>query len=97
MGPKSRSPLEEPIRNWLAKPIDLGRSFPGSKPQPVLDVSVGEVLESALKIEPCRWTQTDQNRVVRCLNRLGFTKYRSRSDDGSRAHRYRRDDQEEPF
>lgn len=85
-------PWEEPIRDWLAKPIDLGRSFPGSKQQPVLDVSVGEVLESALKIESGRWTQTDQNRVVRCLTRLGFTKYRARHDDGARAHRYRRDD-----
>jgi predicted P-loop ATPase len=82
---------EEPIRNWLAKPIDLGRSLPGLNPQPVLDVSVGEVLENALKIESCRWTQGDQNRVVRCLTRLGFTKYRGRNTDGSRAHRYRRD------
>jgi hypothetical protein len=24
-------PWEEPIRDWLAKPVDLGRSFPGSK------------------------------------------------------------------
>jgi predicted P-loop ATPase len=33
------------------------------------DVSVAEILE-ALEIERARWTQSDQNRVVRCLVRL---------------------------
>jgi predicted P-loop ATPase len=78
---------EEPIRKWLAKPRE---SYP--RLQPILEVSVGEVLEKALDIEPSRWTQGDQNRVVRCLISMGFRKCRPRNTDGKREHRYRRDD-----
>ena len=40
--------------------------------QPLQDVSVREVLEQAIGIERGRWTQGDQNRVVRCLTTMGF-------------------------
>ena len=52
------------------------------RPAPLIDVSVGEILEGALSIEPARWTKADQMRVgaylkTRCGSdirpaRLGF-------------------------
>jgi predicted P-loop ATPase len=51
------------------------------------DVSVGDVLSSLL-IEHGRWTQTDQNRVARCLKVLGWERYRGPRP--SREWRYRR-------
>jgi predicted P-loop ATPase len=80
-------PWEEPIRKWVDNP---GESYP--RLQPILEVSVAEVLEKALGIEPSRWTQGDQNRVVRCLISIGFKKYRPRNSVGKREHRYRRED-----
>jgi predicted P-loop ATPase len=51
------------------------------------DVSIGEVLSNLL-IERARWTQSDQNRVSRCLRVLGWERYRSPRP--SREWRYRR-------
>lgn len=34
-------------------------------------VAVGDILRGALSISEDRWTQTDQNRVAKCLKRLG--------------------------
>jgi predicted P-loop ATPase len=79
---------EELIGKWLAKSEEFG------KRGPQLDVSVAEVLEKAIGAEQSRWTQADQNRVVRCLTSMGFTKYRPRNKDGSRTHRYRREEPE---
>jgi predicted P-loop ATPase len=50
-------------------------------------VSVAEILE-ALEIEKARWTQADQNRVARCLVRLG--RERRRGPRPGRAWRYYR-------
>jgi predicted P-loop ATPase len=52
-------------------------------------VSVAEILE-ALGVERPRWTQADQNRVVRCLVRLGWERYQKRLPSGERQKRYRR-------
>lgn len=57
--------------------------------QPLSDVSVREVLEQAVGIERGRWTQIDQNRVVRCLTTMGFRLYWSRKG-ARREKRYRR-------
>jgi predicted P-loop ATPase len=51
------------------------------------DVSIGEVLSNLL-IERGRWTQSDQNRVARCLKVLGWERYRGPRP--LRAWRYRR-------
>lgn len=53
------------------------------------DVSIAEILQHALNIEKGRWTQLDQNRVVRCLTSMGFERYRARRG-ASREWRYRR-------
>jgi predicted P-loop ATPase len=53
------------------------------------NVSVAEILE-VLGIERARWTQPDQNRVVRCLVRLGWERYQKRLPSGERQKRYRR-------
>jgi predicted P-loop ATPase len=83
---------EEPISKWLTHTVELGDSYSKRRPQPLLEVSVGEVLEKALRIEASRWTQGDQNRVVRCLISMGFRKCRPRNTEGKRERRYRRDD-----
>lgn len=57
--------------------------------EPLVDISVSEILEHALSIEKGRWTQADQNRVVRCLTSMGFEQYRARRG-GDRERRYRR-------
>ena len=58
-------------------------------------VSVAEILEKALGMERGRWTQADQNRVVRTLTSLGFKQFRARvgghGDNAQRERRYRRD------
>jgi predicted P-loop ATPase len=53
------------------------------------DVSVAEILE-ALGVERARWTQADQNRVARCLMRLGWGRYQKRLPSRERQWRYRR-------
>jgi predicted P-loop ATPase len=60
--------------------------------QPLHDVSVREALEQAIGLERGRWTQADQNRVVRCLTTMGFKLQWSRRG-GHRGKRYRREPQ----
>jgi predicted P-loop ATPase/phage/plasmid primase-like uncharacterized protein len=76
--------------DWLENGYGEQRPFRRPRAQPLDDVSVGEVLEQALRIERGRWTQADQNRVVRCLVSMGFKQYRSSRDHG-RERRYRRE------
>jgi predicted P-loop ATPase len=53
-------PWQEPIAKFLRSQTD---------------VSVGDVLSNLL-IERGRWTQSDQNRVSRCLKVLGWERFR---------------------
>jgi predicted P-loop ATPase len=87
---------EDIIAEWLEYDVQwsdngfherVRHTFPRS--QPLNDVSVREVLEQAIGIERGRWTQSDQNRVVRCLTIMGFRLYWSRRG-GRREKRYRR-------
>jgi predicted P-loop ATPase/phage/plasmid primase-like uncharacterized protein len=75
---------DDPIRRYLE--IATGQQD---------GVSVAEVLEKALGMEKGRWTQADQNRVVRTLTSMGFRQFRARigghGDDAQRERRYRRD------
>ena len=59
------------------------------RPSPLTDVSVGEVLEQALGIEPARWTRADQMRVSAYLKNNGWERYQCRSG-AYREWRYRR-------
>jgi len=56
---------------------------------PLTDVSVGEILEGALGIEPARWTKGDQMRVGSYLRTRQWERYQSR-DGRSREWRYRK-------
>lgn len=87
---------DDPIRvyldheiEWLENGYNEQRPYRRPRTTPLDDVSVGEVLEQALRIERGRWTQADQNRVVRCLVSMGFKQYRTNRDHG-RERRYRR-------
>jgi predicted P-loop ATPase len=53
------------------------------------DVSVAELLE-ALGVERERWGQVEQNRVARCLVKLGWERYQKRLSSEVRQWRYRR-------
>jgi predicted P-loop ATPase len=54
------------------------------------DVSVPDILTQALNlVEKGRWAQADQNRVVRCLKALGWSRYRRPRP--AREWRYRRE------
>jgi predicted P-loop ATPase len=58
---------------------------------PLADVSVGEILEGALRIEPGRWTRADQMRVTAYLKARGWQRYQARignRSDGLREWRY---------
>jgi len=60
---------------------------------PLIDVSVGEILEGALCIEPARWTRADQMRVTAYLKARGWNRYQARVGNGRnslREWRYRR-------
>jgi predicted P-loop ATPase len=58
------------------------------------DVSVGEILEQALDIEPARWTRSDQMRVGAYLKARKWVRYQRRTGP-NREWRYRRADNEE--
>jgi predicted P-loop ATPase len=66
---------EAPIREWLGDRSDVG---------------VTEVLEHALGLPSKECTQSAQNRVVKILTHLGFSRHRPRTPDG-RKQRYQRD------
>lgn len=52
-------------------------------------VSTGEVLEDALAIEKAKWGQSEQRRVTKILQRLGWEKFRWTDKSGLRSWRYR--------
>ena len=56
---------------------------------PIRDVSVGEILESALGIEPAKWTKSDQMRVGAWLKSRNWERYRRRTGD-AREWRHRK-------
>ena len=56
---------------------------------PIRDVSVGEILEGALGIEPAKWTKIDQMRVGAWLKSRHWERYRRRTGD-AREWRYRK-------
>jgi putative DNA primase/helicase len=56
---------------------------------PLTDVSVSEILESALGIEPARWTKADQMRVGAYLKTRQWERYQSRKGQ-FREWRYRK-------
>jgi hypothetical protein len=62
------------------------RYVPRSKP--LTDVSVGEVLEQALSIEPAKWTRADQMRVSSFLKARKWERYKS-STSGREAREWR--------
>jgi putative DNA primase/helicase len=91
------------IEHWLTHEIrtvsdgftDYGNSRTESvpRPEPLADVSVGEILEEAIGLEPARWTRRDQMRVSAYLKANGWERYRRRDDGGREAPRewrYRR-------
>lgn len=59
------------------------------RPEPIRDVSVGEILEGALGIEPAKWTKGDQMRVGAWLKSRDWERYRSGAG-ATREWRYRR-------
>lgn len=59
------------------------------RPTPLADVSVGEILEGALGIEPARWTKADQMRVGAYLKTRQWERYQARSG-AIREWRYRK-------
>ena len=59
------------------------------RPEPLSDVSVGEILEGALRIEPANWTKSDQMRVGAWLRSRSWERYQSRLGS-ARARRYRK-------
>ena len=56
---------------------------------PLIDVSVGEILEGALGIEAARWTKADQMRVGAYLKTRHWERYQSRKNQ-LREWRYRK-------
>jgi len=39
--------------------------------------AIAEILSDLLGIEQARWTQLDQNRIARCLTKMGWERYRA--------------------
>ena len=91
------------IEHWLTHETrtvsdgypDYGNSRTESTPRPraLTDVSVGDILEEAIGLEPARWTRGDQMRVSAYLKANGWERYRRRDEGGreaTREWRYRR-------
>jgi putative DNA primase/helicase len=66
----------QPIKQWLGR-------------RKRADVSIGEVLRGALKIEPRDQSHSDEIRVSNILTRMGFGQYLARRGS-QRQRRYRR-------
>jgi predicted P-loop ATPase len=87
------------IDRWLTHDVRrVNRGFAGiddwrneelERAEPIRDVSVGEILEGALGIEPGKWTKVDQMRVAAWLKSREWEKYR-RSKGEAREWRYRK-------
>lgn len=86
------------IDRWLThESCSVNRGYAGyedwqieerERPQPIRDVSVGEILQGALGIEPGKWNKGDQMRVGAYLKSRQWERYRRRMGD-SREWRYR--------
>jgi putative DNA primase/helicase len=74
--------------NYGSAGFDDWREVETERTTPLTDVSVGEVLEHALGIEPARWTKADQMRVGAYLKSRNWGRYQCRTA-GSREWRYR--------
>ncbi len=92
------------IEHWLTHEIrTVSAGFPDycnsrtesvPRPAPLADVSVGDILEEAIRLEPARWTRGDQMRVSAYLKANGWERYRRRDEGGREAPRewrYRKD------
>ncbi len=85
------------IEHWLTHEIrtvsdgfpDYGNSRTESvpRPEPLADVSVGEILEEAIGLEPARWTRRDQTRVAAYLKANGWKREQVRIGSGRNAPR----------
>lgn len=75
--------------NYGSAGYDDWREVETERATPLTDVSVGEVLEQALGIEPARWTKGDQMRVGAYLKASGWERHRARLAHGLE-WRYRR-------
>ena len=91
------------IEHWLTHEIRTvsdglpdycnSRTESVQRPEPLKDVSVGEILEEAIGLEAARWTRGDQMRVSAYLKVNGWERYRRRDEGGREAPRewrYRR-------
>uniref|UniRef100_UPI001F5B17C6 virulence-associated E family protein n=1 Tax=Magnetospirillum sp. 15-1 TaxID=1979370 RepID=UPI001F5B17C6 len=67
---------------------DDWRDVEVARPEPLADVSVGEILKNAIGIEPAKWTKGDQMRVGAYLKARGWERYRCRIN-GSLEWRHR--------
>ena len=76
-GPDPRSTSSSEVQ-WSENGYGERKPYHVPRPEPLSDTSVAEVLEHALGIERGRWTQGDQNRVVRCLVSMGFKRRKVR-------------------
>ena len=65
-------PWDEIIAAYLRAPDAQGKRIGGKSKD---SVSVNEILEQALDIEPGRQNQADMNRVARCLRSLGWERF----------------------
>lgn len=92
------------IERWLVSekrsvnvgsgPYEVWRDEYVPRAMPLRDISVGEVLEQALCIEPGKWSLADQMRVGRYFKAKKWERYRAGSpgkEDTAREWRYRRD------
>ena len=50
-----------------------------ARPKPLRAVTVDEILEDALNLDPAKWSRLDQKRVSKVLKSLGFQKDQSKS------------------
>jgi predicted P-loop ATPase len=90
---------EDLIEHWLTHETrrvsdgftDYGNARTESlpRPEPLRDVSVGEILREAIGLEPARWTRNDQMRVGAWLKSRQWERYQHRIGD-VREWRYRK-------
>jgi predicted P-loop ATPase len=84
-------PWQALIGEWVDHPMertDLDDKPPLSSDEET--VCIADILIHCIGKRKDQWTQGDQNRVVRCLQALGFERFQKHKENGAREWRYRR-------
>jgi putative DNA primase/helicase len=73
--------IQEYVANdisWMTDSSGERHKISMPRSEPLIDVTIGEILENALDIPPAKSSQLEQRRVARCLVHMNYRPYQGR-------------------